>query len=409
MRALDSDSKVSLSKFGHADILIGIPSYNSAGTIAYVVEQSALGLSRYLKDRRSVILVSDGGSTDGTMSIARGTRLPSGVQLVACRYEGIPGKGSAVKAIFEAAADVGAASVAMLDSDLRSITPSWIKLLICPTLDGVGLVAPRYVRHKYDGTITNQLCFPLTRALYGRRIRQPIGGDFGLSGGLVKTLSKSPLWETPYVPKFGIDIFITSTALARAFTVEEAALGAKIHDAKDPALQLASMFREVAGSMLTCMQAYERSWREMRGSSAVRLHRDEISEAEPPAISVNLGRLIDECRTVYSASDYFKSVLSPELRHQLDSQISMLGDNEGIPIDAWAETVYEVSARFKTAGEKERNLLLEGLRGIWTARVATFVMETVSMTDAEAERRIQEDAAYFEETKDQLLKIYDKG
>lgn len=242
MQALDSDTKKSLSKVGHADVLIGIPSYNSVRTIGHVVAQSAAGMSQYLADRGNLILISDGGSTDGTVHIAKGVQLASGIRLVACRYQGIPGKGSAVKAIFEAALDVGATSVVMLDSDLRSVTPSWVKLLVCPTLDGVGLVTPRYARHKYDGTITNQLCFPLTRTLYGKRLRQPIGGDFGLSGRLVKTLLESPLWETPFVPRFGIDTFITSSALAQGFTVEEADLGVKIHESKDPALQLASMY-----------------------------------------------------------------------------------------------------------------------------------------------------------------------
>jgi hypothetical protein len=407
MRALDGDIAIALSRLGHADILIGIPSYNSAGTIGHVVAQSAAGLSCYLTGHRKLILVSDGGSIDGTLSIAKNTPLPRGVQLLTCRYQGIPGKGSAVKAIFEAAMIVGATSVAMLDSDLRSVTPSWVKLLICPTMDGAGLVAPRYVRHKYDGTITNQLCYPLTRALYGKRIRQPIGGDFGLSGELVKTLVGSSLWENPYVPRFGIDIFITSSALAQGFAVEEADLGVKIHEAKDPALQLASMFREVAGSALVCMQEYEKSWRHVRGSSPVRLHSNELSKGEPPTISVDLERLIHECRSAYSKSYYFRSVLSPELRRRLDSTISAIDDDRSIPTDVWANTVYEVSTRFKTAKENERSQLLEGLRSIWTARVITFVAQAASMTNEEAEMKVEEEAAYFEETKSQLLARYD--
>ena len=51
---------------------------------------------------------------------------------------------------------------------------------------GYDYVAPLYARYKYDGTITNTVTYPLTRALYGHRIRQPIGGDFGVSGDLVK-------------------------------------------------------------------------------------------------------------------------------------------------------------------------------------------------------------------------------
>ena len=78
-------------------------------------------------------------------------------------------------------------ALVVVDSDLRSIGPEWIELLAGPILKGgYDYVAPLYARHKHDGTITNNVTYPLTRALYGLRIRQPIGGDFGVSGDLVR-------------------------------------------------------------------------------------------------------------------------------------------------------------------------------------------------------------------------------
>ena len=74
-------------------------------------------------------------------------------------------------------------ALVVVDSDLRSIVPEWIELLAGPILKGgYDFVAPLYARYKYDGTITNTVTYPLTRALYGNRIRQPIGGDFGGKG-----------------------------------------------------------------------------------------------------------------------------------------------------------------------------------------------------------------------------------
>ena len=46
----------------------------------------------------------------------------------------------------------------MVDSDLRNITADWAKYLIDPILEkGYQYVSPVYVRHKYDGTITNNI------------------------------------------------------------------------------------------------------------------------------------------------------------------------------------------------------------------------------------------------------------
>lgn len=48
-----------------------------------------------------------------------------------------------------------------------------LKLFQRPVLNsGYDYVSPYYHRHKYDGTITNTIVYPITRALYGKRIRQ---------------------------------------------------------------------------------------------------------------------------------------------------------------------------------------------------------------------------------------------
>jgi hypothetical protein len=97
--------------------------------------------------------------------------------------------------------------------------------------------------------------YPLTRALYGLDVRQPIGGDFGFSGRVAAHYLRKPVWETD-VARFGIDIWMTTTALADGFKVCESFLGAKIHDPKDPGADLAAMFVQVVSSVFDLMQEY---------------------------------------------------------------------------------------------------------------------------------------------------------
>ncbi len=78
-----------------------------------------------------------------------------------------------------------AKAVVVVDADLKSITPIWIKKFAEPVFNGTDFVSPLYIRHKYDGTITNNIVFPLVYSLFNKHIRQPIGGDFALSGKLV--------------------------------------------------------------------------------------------------------------------------------------------------------------------------------------------------------------------------------
>ncbi len=49
-----------------ADILVGIPCYNNERTIEHVIQMVTHGLAKHYKDRRCVIFIADGGSTDDT-------------------------------------------------------------------------------------------------------------------------------------------------------------------------------------------------------------------------------------------------------------------------------------------------------------------------------------------------------
>lgn len=196
-KLLPDEAYRALGHIDKAGIVIGIPSYNNVRTIGHVVRAAQAGLAKYFPQFAGVIVNSDGGSTDGTREVVLSTQLEDArllmlstpllpVHRLSFPYHGIPGKGSAFRMILGMAQELGAKACAVVDSDLRSITPEWIDLLVRPILyAGYDFVAPYYHRHKYDGTITNSIVYPLTRALYGMRVRQPIGGDFGLSARLV--------------------------------------------------------------------------------------------------------------------------------------------------------------------------------------------------------------------------------
>ena len=255
-----------IQRLGHADIMVGIPSFKNAATIGHVVRAAQAGLVQYFPDLRPLLVNADAGSSDGTQRVVAETEPPDYVERILLvrptnRLErldpdlsggrtAIGGKGAALRTIFEIAAALEVRALVVVDSDLRSIGPEWVELLSGPILKGgFDFVAPLYARHKYDGTITNTVTYPLTRALYGRRIRQPIGGDFGVSGDLVRHYLAQDDW-TPEVSRFGIDIWMTTHALTGGFAVCEARLGAKIHDPKDPSADLGPMFRQVVGTIL---------------------------------------------------------------------------------------------------------------------------------------------------------------
>ncbi len=403
--ALDSEAHALLREIGHADIVVGIPSFRNAQTVGHVAGVAAQGLAKHFAGAKALLMNSDGGSPDGTREAFRNAPEPGGVQKLAIQYRGKPGKGTALKAIFEASAMLGADACVVVDSDLRSITPDWIRLLGEPVVsEGAGYVTPLYLRHKYDGTITNSLAYPLTRALYGKRVRQPIGGDFGLSGALAKSYLEKNVWEGP-AAQFGIDIFMTTTAVNEGFELRQANLGAKIHDAKDPAADLGPMFRQVVGTMFSLMQAYEDSWLTVRRSEPVKTVGPALAQ-EPDPVSVTLPALVQKFKEGFEIrGPIFADILSADTLAQLKRLAGLDADRFVFPATLWVRTVYEFAVAFNTEGSHPDEIV-DSLTPLYFGRTAGFVRETDTLTSAEAERILEEVAELYEEEKPYLVELW---
>src|SRR5579863_2367746 len=325
---LPADSRLAAEAIGSADIVIGIPSYNNARTIGHVVQAANAGLNKYFPQYTGVVINSDGGSTDNTREAVLSARVEDGhlmllsapvsvAHRLSLPYHGIPGKGSAFRLIFQMAAALGAKACAVVDSDLRSITPEWMDLLLRPVLFAdFDFVAPYYHRHKYDGTITNSIVYPLTRALYGLRVRQPIGGEFGIAARLIARYLERDDWETD-VARYGIDIWMTTIALAEGFRVCQSFLGAKLHDAKDPSSDLSAMLQQVVGSVFMLMKEYESVWQQRSGSKPVELFGFRYDVGLEP-VEVNVERMVGAfCRGYRELEEVWALALQPETQARL--------------------------------------------------------------------------------------------
>ena len=381
-----------------ADIVVGIPSFRNAATIGHVTEAAAEGLRRNFPNMRAVIVNADGGSEDGTRDRVRASA--DGVPIVTGRYQGRSGKGSAFRAIFEAVTLLGARACAVVDSDLRSITPEWIARLVGPIVRGeADYVTPLYARHKHDGTITNTIAYPLTRALYGARVRQPIGGEFGFGADLARVYLAEPVWESD-VAKFGIDIFMTTTALARGVRVAQAFLGAKIHDPKDPGADLGPMFTQVVGTLLTLARKNVDVWRPVTGSRDVPVI-GEIAPVEPEAVNASVRVLVEKFRAGAADQDQaWTEILSADTR-EVARKAAETGNASAIGGRFWAKAVYEIVAAAKTREDTET--LARALLPLYFGRVAALIGEMQGLDQAGAERVVEQQAVAFEQTKPYLL------
>jgi hypothetical protein len=415
---LRSELASELERIGRADVLVGIPSFNNARTVGHVVRTVSAGLAESYPHLPCVLVNSDGGSRDGTPDIVLRTDTGHHATLlvdhrrrplhrVTTGYLGIPGKGSALRTIFRVAELLGAKACAVVDSDLRSITPEWVELLVGPVLErGMDFVAPLYTRHKYDGTITNGLVYPLTRALYGRRVRQPIGGDFGFSGAFAARLLREPeAWETD-VARYGIDVWMTTRAIADGYQVCQAHLGAKIHDTKDPGADLTAMFTQVVGTVFELMDPYHGVWATIQGSGPVPEVGPQSTVGVEP-VAVNVERMVEMYRKgLGDLMPIWHGFLRPETCNALAGLAGAPPGTFQFPAELWVRVVYEAAAGYHRR-VVPREHLLRALIPLYLGRTAAFVVQTAASGADEVEVEIETLCRLFESMKPYLLECWD--
>jgi len=371
------ESRLSEIERKEYSIIVGIPSYNNADTIEHVVRKVDEGIKNYF-DGNGFIVNADGGSKDGTKEVFMSIETQS--DKIAYEYEGVPGKGSAMGSVMELCVELKIPIAVFVDSDLRSIDEWWIERLTTPILEKkASYVTPYYVRHKYDGTITNNICYPLTTALYGKRVRQPIGGDFGLNYEMAKIYAEKPdHWWKSDIGKFGIDIFMTTVALNESeYGVYQAALGAKIHDAKDPGEDLGPMFSQVVGTLFMLMDYYKENWKEIHEIEDAPIY-GEIPIVEPEAVNVNYEKLHEKS---VNGVEEFKKFYTEKLCKEISEYI--LNCDGRINSKEWVKIIYEFEKLYNSTDRKSE--VINALIPLYFSRVADFVVLSKEMDSAQAE------------------------
>ena len=404
---------------GPLEVIVGIPTYNNASTIVPVVKAAQAGLANYFGNRKALIVNSDGGSEDGTLeAIERARTDAPGVMLVryplepvhhlTTPYHGLPGKGSAFRTLFQIARASHAGALAVLDADLRSITPEWLICLLEPILSqDFDYVAPYYRRHKYDGTMTNSIVYPLTRALYGRRVRQPIGGEFGISGRLASHFLNDDVWNTD-VAHFGLDIWMTTTAIADSFKVCQSHLGAKIHDPDEQGPDLSAVLVQVVGSVFNLMETHDVAWRNVLGSLPVPLEGSPFEDELEP-VSINLLRTFGSFQQgVRDLLPVYEQVFSSRELKALQSCAAAPAEAFTLGDELWVSLIYDLALAYHRR-VMDREHLLKSLAPLYLGWVTSFVRLTENELDAQAERRIERLCLVFEQLKPYLINQWPLG
>ncbi|MBN1557141.1 MAG: hypothetical protein JW951_03240 [Lentisphaerae bacterium] len=381
-----------------ADIVVGLASYQEADSIAYPTEQASLGLKKHYGDRSSAILNCDNHSPDDTEHAFLNT--PTEVpKIYVTTPPDTPGKGYNFENMFRKAVELDAKVLICLDADLLSVTPEWVQHFADPVLDGHDFVNPIYSRHKYDGTITNNICYPIVYGLFCRNTRQPIGGDFAMSRRFAEHVLLQPWHRT--TEEYGIDIFLTMNSILGGFKTCNTGLGAKVH--KPSAPKLGPMFIQVVSTAFLTVLRSEAIWKPLSDIQQPVMYG--LQQMDPPQeLTMDRAAIEKNARDGFAEfQGALEKHLSTDLYRELVSMFS--GSAIDITADQWVTIVYDMIAAFRDAAD--RNTLVESLKGLYFGRALSFMNKTWEWSTEQAEEEILAQAELFHKRRAYLIEKLD--
>lgn len=311
-----------------------------------------------------------------------------------------PGHESPLRALLREGERRGAAALALVSAEPHDESADWLGLLVAPVLEsGCDLVSPAYRRHRAEGVLNTGIVYPLTRALYGRRLRQPLGDETALSGPLAGRLLKDPDWSRDPASA-GSDAWLVAKVLAEGARAGEAWLGAWSRPAgppEDPShtvtMVLGRVFRE--------MERQAGRWQRIEGSEPVpTFGAGGLLEEAPPRVRVE-----PLAAAFRLGQRELEPVWGPVLPPPTLLALRRLAAGEATPRlgdSLWARIVFDFAVGHY-ARSVERRQLLRSLTPLYLGWVAGFVEETQSLSPEAVEARIESLCLAFEREKRYLI------
>ncbi|MFN8008365.1 MAG: glycosyl transferase family 2 [Terriglobia bacterium] len=404
-----------LDRIGQTEILVGLCTHNHCRTAGTVLRTIRKGLEDHFPKYRSLVVVADGGSTDGTLpSVA--DCIPQDQLILfpqplfpAVRmhvpHHGLPAKAQSLSSILEISKALDARVCLLIDADSESVKSDWVELMLHPVLEeGFDYVAPAYQRHKYDGTLTTGLLYPLTRALYGERIRQPIAQDMAISQSMAAHFLKQDVWHTQLLANCP-DLWMTTVAITQGFKVCQCLLGPKLQTPRPHGGDLSHLLTQVVGGVFELMETYHSVWTRVAQSQPSPIFGlPQDFRIEP--IQVNTGRMIEAFNQgIVDLTGVWEEFLSPEVLERLGHLASLPSSEFRFEDSLWVRTVFEFAVAFHNS-RIDRTHILKSMTPIYLGRTASFVLEMDRSTPAEVENRIELLCLEFEELKPLLIESW---
>lgn len=412
---LTDDFLRQLINVGEVDILVGLRTHNNAKTIEPVIRAIQAGILKCFPRERSVIINADGGSQDRTPELIVGASIDDvwsvskvyalrTLHSISTRYASSPEPGTALRTILAAADLLRAKACVVISPDSTTIEPDWLQRLVRPVYnDNFDLVSPIYRRQKFEGVLMRNLLYPMTRAVYGYRVREPYASEFAISGRLATDFLTKETWNDERT-RIGAEICLTIAAITGNYRVCQSFLGPKAQPDRS-ASDLVAVMRRTVGALFTSLDSNFPVWSTIAGSQPVPTLGAQ-SEVMLEPVRVNRKQLREMFATgVAQLEPVLRSILSASTLSELQRIATLEVSEFNYPADLWAKTVFEFAASYHKS-VISRDHIVQALVPLYRGRTLTLLLENRDGSGEDIERNLESLCGDFERLKPYLLEVW---
>ncbi len=311
--------------------------------------------------------------------------------------------GATYNSLFALAKTTGAKACVVVNSDLEALGQNAVESLAAPVLsNSADLVMPIYAQSRFEGLLNSGILAPLTRALYGKRVRYPLAQDFAVSASILPTFEQ----PSKRVLTAGESLFWPATEAAiREKRVSQVHVNVR-HEGIAAGVDLTAVLTQVLGPLFSDVEANASVWQRTRGSHAIPTlgepfpATDANGQASTP---IDTKPMVESFLLASSnLQDLWSLVLPPVTQLELKRMTRATPEQFRMPDELWVRIIYDfaLAHRLKTLG---RSHLMGAFAPIYLAWVASYAKEVANLSDAAAELRVEKLAQAFEVGKTYLL------
>jgi glucosylglycerate synthase len=401
-------AKERIEQIGTVDLVIAFVDQKAGEHRAGITDVIRQGLAGLSKPARTLIVHRESGDAAASANVPEALEknellqwLPYSLPAAELSIGVLQNVFGAYRAIWSIGEKLQAQACAVVISPVDNLTPQWIRELVQPVIErDFDLVAPCYGFHKFEGLLNSAILYPLTRALYGKDLENPLGPDFGFSARLFQNLLRIDPARARGAGAHPV-VLVGPAALVGGFKICQAHLGKRGYPPVDWK-NLGPILTEILGPLFLGIERDAAFWQRIRHSESLPTYGAALPVIEE-SIAVDVRPLLEPFRLgLRSLQEIWGLVFPPATQLELKKAASLAPEQFRIPDELWVRIVYDLALayRLRTIG---RDHLLGAMTPLYFGWVASYALEVDGVGAAAVQRRLERLCAAYESGKPYLV------